>query len=252
MSAVFKGWDHMSRVHLNGSELELARAAFADALARQPGNPRAMTGMAAYHVVSAQLLRGDADHHFGVALTMLQTVVTGGGGSPSTFSLLGQIHKHYGRTTEALHQFEHALAIDSSNAAVHAQIGHTLINAGRGAEGIERIHHAIRLSPNDPLVPVWLGFAAGYDIEQGNVEAAIVRLEDAARRAPSNWRNAVLLAAAYALAGRRDDADRQVRNIRTLMPHLTDGRLTAEFGVSPHRPRLRQGLLLAIAAAAAN
>jgi TolB-like protein/DNA-binding SARP family transcriptional activator len=245
---VFKGWTHIARVHHAGDDLEKARAAFAEVLARMPRHPRALTGMAAYHVHAAQLSLLDYEKHFGAAKALLQTVIAAGHPSATTYSLLGQIHKHRKQTDQALHQFERALAIDPDNAAVHAQVGHTMLLAGRLDEGLARIHHAMRLSPNDPRMPTWLNFAAEGELERGNVPAAIALLDRAKPHAPRNLRILGNLASAHALAGSADRAREAMAEFKQAAPYLSDAKLLEKFGGNnPHRARISRGMQEALA-----
>jgi len=161
--------------------------------------------------------------------------------------LLGQIHKHR-RRTEALHQFERALAIDPDNAAVHAQVGHTLLLAGRLDEGLERIRQTMRLSPNDPRMPTWLNFAAEGELERGNHAAAIAFLNRAKQAAPLNLRILGNLGSAHALSGKLDIAQRLIAELRQAASYLSDEQLIELFGgKNPHRKRIAEGMRQALA-----
>jgi tetratricopeptide (TPR) repeat protein len=170
-------------------------------------------------------------------------VLARGHPSPTTFSLLGQIHKQRRQTDQALQQFERALTIDPDNAAVHAQVGHTLLLAGRLDEGLERIHHAMRLSPNDPRMPTWLNFAAEGELERGNLATAISYLDRARKAAPLNLRILGNLASAHAQAGRMDQAQQLIAELRRAAPYLSNVDLIERFGGrNPHRARISQGV----------
>jgi TolB-like protein/DNA-binding SARP family transcriptional activator len=245
---VFKGWTHIARVHDDGDDLEKARAAFAEVLARRPRHPRALTGMAAYHVHSAQLSLHEHAKHFAAAKVLLQAARVVGRPSPTTYSLLGQIHKHQGQIEQALHQFERALTIDPDNAAVHAQVGHSLLLAGRLDEGLERINRAMRLSPNDPRTPTWLNFAAEAELERGDLTTAIAFLKRARQGAPLNLRILGNLACAHALSGSADHAHQLIAELRQSAPYLSDAQLMRLFGGNnPHRIRIAEGMRQALA-----
>jgi tetratricopeptide (TPR) repeat protein len=137
--------------------------------------------------------------------------------------------------------FEQALAIDPNDADALAgaagaystdyywQWGATaadydakaLGQVGRFDQAKADIAQAMRLSPRDPSTPVWRATLADAEMGLGHFDAAIDLLHhaiDAGFREMYPYRE---LAAAYALAGKMDDAKIALAEARRLNPKLT-------------------------------
>ncbi len=147
---------------------------------------------------------------------------------------------------EALEHFERAIRIDPSDASAHAQIGNALIRTGRPAEGLEHVHYAMRLSPRDPIMPVWLEFAGNGELELNNYPEAIAMFQRSIALNPGYPRSWAGLVAAYALAGNPEEARRFAEKLKTFAPDLTNEALTRQFG-RHNGSRLHEGLVLAFA-----
>jgi tetratricopeptide (TPR) repeat protein len=147
---------------------------------------------------------------------------------------------------EALEHFARAIEIDASNASAHAQIGNGLIRSGRVEEGLAHVRYAMRLSPRDPIMPVWLEFAGNAELELKNYPAAIDLFRRSTDLNPGYPRSWAGLVAAYALAGNHDQARRFAEKLRSFSPNLNDDGLVKQYG-RHDASRLHEGLRLAIA-----
>ena len=76
---------------------------------------------------------------------------------------------------------ERALAIDPNLAAAHGAIGAFKAHIGRDEETEAHVREALRLSPRDGSVFLWLMFVGGANVNLGRYEEAIVRLTDRSR-----------------------------------------------------------------------
>jgi adenylate cyclase len=65
-----------------------------------------------------------------------------------------------GRHAESLAEADLAVSLDPNSAAAHGARGGASLWGGRPCEAIEPLRTAMRLSPFDPLVPLWLHFTA--------------------------------------------------------------------------------------------
>ena len=137
-----------------------------------------------------------------------------------------------------------APSIDPSDASAHAQIGNGLIRSGRVVEGLEHVRYAMRLSPRDPIMPVWLEFAGNAELELGNYREAITMFDRSIAinsRYPRSWAG---LVAAYARANEPGEARRLGLKLKTFAPSLENEDLARHFGRSENS-KLHEGLLLA-------
>lgn len=73
---------------------------------------------------------------------------------------LGYLAMMEKRTEESIAAFRRAVKLNPSSAAAHGNLGHGLAFAGRDREAIEHAEEAIRLSPLDPEMALFLGAIA--------------------------------------------------------------------------------------------
>jgi adenylate cyclase len=114
--------------------------------------------------------------------------------------VLGFLHTHMGKHSQAIAQFDRALSINPNDANVLVWSAEVLIYWGRPAEALERCERAMRLNPSCPDFYYWLlGFSCFH---LGRYEEA----SDALERMTSPQFARRLLAATYALQGRLEEA----------------------------------------------
>jgi tetratricopeptide (TPR) repeat protein len=148
---------------------------------------------------------------------------------------------------EALEHFTRAIELDPSNASAHGQIGNGLIRLGRVADGLAHVRYAMRLSPRDPIMPVWLEFSGNAEFELKNYAAAIDLFRRSTELNPNYPRGWAGLVAAHALAGHSDDAQRYAAKLKSFSPNLNADGLVKQYGGRQDSSRLHEGLRLAVA-----
>ena len=104
----------------------------------------------------------------------------------------------------------------------------------------------MRLSPRDPIMPVWLEFAGNAELELRNYPAAIVNFSRAVALNPGYPRSWAGLVAAHALAGHDSETRSFSEKLRALSPNLSADALVRQYG-RHDGSRLREGLRLAFA-----
>jgi tetratricopeptide (TPR) repeat protein len=108
------------------------------------------------------------------------------------------------RYSEAIDSAQRAATLGPGDAAAHVVLGYVLAASGRYADAAKEIETAMRLNPNLPSTD---SLDAGLVfILARNFDRAIATLERAQKEASSVAEIRYLLAAAYGLAGRKDDA----------------------------------------------
>jgi TolB-like protein/class 3 adenylate cyclase len=127
------------------------------------------------------------------------------------------------RYDEALAENQRELDLDPNHAEGHAQRGLVLSYVGRPAEGLEAIRTALRLDPRHPFFYVWILGQAHFLLRQ--TEEAIAQFEKTIESNPDFVIGHMMLASAYAHAGRIDDAQWEAEEVLVLLPDFT---LTAE------------------------
>jgi tetratricopeptide (TPR) repeat protein len=124
-------------------------------------------------------------------------------------------------TEESIAAFRRAVCLNPHSAAAHAHLGHGLVFAGRDREGIEHAEDAIRLSPLDPMMALFLGtIAVGHFTARRYAEAACYTTE-AARLRPGFQGAQRMRCASLAQAGRVDEARSLLGMVLREQPHLS-------------------------------
>jgi len=170
-----------------------------------------------------------------------------------------------------------AISLDASSAGAHELLGSTYIRYGDYDRALDEMRRAIKLNGSDPEAYAGL---AGASVWSGDIDAAIKNFEIAVKLGLNlNVNNSFLLgvayvlagrnadairvlersvdtnktdvysrailAAAYAEAGRKDDAARQSQEVRKIDPRFD----SADFGSLLQKPDLRVKLARALAKA---
>jgi adenylate cyclase len=143
------------------------------------------------------------------------------------------------RANEALSCADAALAVNPNFAPLYAWRGVAETSLGRFEQAKSDLLQAMRLSPRDPRIGVWYLQIGSAELEQGHYDVAIDDLHkslDAGYRAYMVYGN---LAAAYALAGKMDEANSALAEARRLNPGLT---VKWAIAHSPNLPRAFEGM----------
>jgi len=248
---IYKGFSAMADAGRMGQPaLEQSRTYFTEALAREPDNPRALTGLGMYHVqMAVNLYAPDPTPHLTKAEAILLQVIERHPGVGGPYRLMGVLNIARGRAEIAAQWLQREIEINPSDAPSYAQLGRTMTMRGHAAEGIKYILYAMRLSPRDQAMAFWLGMAGMTELEQGHDQRAIAYLERQLALKPGHARALIVLAAIHALSGNTDAAQSRLEELRKALPHLSGEKLIARyFGESDgvQLQRLREGLRLAV------
>jgi TolB-like protein len=125
------------------------------------------------------------------------------------------------RTEEAIAAFRRAVSLNPNSAAAHSHLSRGYAFAGRDQEAIEHGEDAIRLSPLDPEMALFLGAIAVAHFAAGRYGEAIDRSLEAQRLRPGFQGSRRLLCASLAHAGRVDEARSLLPTIRSEQPQLS-------------------------------
>jgi tetratricopeptide (TPR) repeat protein len=125
------------------------------------------------------------------------------------------------RTEESIAAFRRAVLLNPSSAAAHGNLGHGLAFAGRDREAIEHAEEAIRLSPLDPEMALFLGaiavahYCAGRYAETVEYSSQLLRLRPGFQGAQR------LRCAGLAQTGRIEEARKFLATVRLEQPQLS-------------------------------
>jgi len=113
-----------------------------------------------------------------------------------------------------------ALALNPNNACVLGALGHYLCTGGYPADAIDPLRQAIRASPQDPLVWLWIYGIGMCHFYSRDFEAAVETHRQVIRMRPGERQAHEMIVAALAYLGRLDEAREALDRARALFPDL--------------------------------
>ena len=143
------------------------------------------------------------------------------------------------RANEGLSAADAGLSINPDDPPLHRAQGTAELVLGRYEQAIADVQQAIRFSPRDPRVGLWLVDLGNAELGLGHFDRAVDEYHkaiDAGWRAYQPYRG---LAAAYALGGKMEEAASALAEARRLNPELT---IKWSQTHSSSVPRLLEGL----------
>src|SRR6185312_9884603 len=118
------------------------------------------------------------------------------------------------RTEESIAAFRRAVSLNPSSAAAHCYLSHGLAFAGQDREAIEHAEDAIRLSPLDPEMALFLGGIAVAHYTAGRYAEAVRCSHELLRLRPGFQGGQRLRCASLAQVGRIDEARSFLATVR--------------------------------------
>jgi adenylate cyclase len=128
----------------------------------------------------------------------------------------GQALRARQRFTDAIPEYETAIALDRNSAGSFAQLGRCKLYTGSLAEVIPIVEQAIRLSPRDARLGVWCLLIGTTHLLQSRTDEAIAWLEKARTASPAHPGARRTVAAAYGLIGETERAAAELAEARRL------------------------------------
>jgi TolB-like protein/DNA-binding winged helix-turn-helix (wHTH) protein/Tfp pilus assembly protein PilF len=127
-----------------------------------------------------------------------------------------RVHGHWllamGRTNEGLAEMKRAVELDPLSLSTRWSLGYLLYLAGRYDQSAAEFRQILELDPSRDLPHIYLGAIA---VQKGDLTEAIRELETAVNLGDGgNPRAVAYLGYAYALAGRRTDAQNQLDKLK--------------------------------------
>jgi tetratricopeptide (TPR) repeat protein len=154
--------------------------------------------------------------------------------------MLAIIHSYRQNFELALRELERAHELNPNASEYQSDRGWVLLVAGRSADAIESLEEVLRSDPN-PKPNAFASLAMAYYF-QGRYDDAIVVLEGTIGRHPQHVPLHIALTAAYAEAGRIDDATRAAAELRRLHPFFEVDLYGDMFHDLTERDRIRSSL----------
>jgi TolB-like protein/class 3 adenylate cyclase len=160
---------------------------------------------------------------------------------PQVHLVLSTVYRVQRRYEEALAAARQSIKLNSNFADSYAALALTLNYAGHPEKGFAAIRTAMKLNPRYGFFYLWILGQSYFLLERH--EEAINNLLKSLERNPEFGRGHQLLAAAYALAGRIDDAEWEAEEVLTQLPQfsLKEERKRAPY-MNPGLDRYIEGL----------
>jgi TolB-like protein len=134
---------------------------------------------------------------------------------------LGYLAMMERRTEESISAFRRAVELNPSSATAHGDLSRGLAFAGQDHEAIEHAEHAIRLSPMDPDMALFLGGIAVAHYVAGRYAESLQASEELLRLRPGFQGAQRLYCASLAQTGRIEEARSFLAEIRREQPQLS-------------------------------
>jgi TolB-like protein/cytochrome c-type biogenesis protein CcmH/NrfG len=134
---------------------------------------------------------------------------------------LGYLAMMERRTEESIAAFRRAVELNPNSATAHGDLSRGLAFAGHDREAIEHAEHAIRLSPMDPDMALFLGGIAVAHYGAGRYADAVRVSEEISRLRPGFQGAQRLRCASLAQTGRIDEARAYLEMVRREQPQLS-------------------------------
>jgi tetratricopeptide (TPR) repeat protein len=218
--------------------LAQARSFFERALALDPGNIEALTGIGMVDYLNGVVVRpDDRVTRVAVAEAMLTKVLSLAPNHAWAHCWLGAVQIHTNREAQGIAECERALALDPNLAHAHGVIGFAKFFLGRGEETESHVQEALRLSPRDVEAMVWMVFAGLAKMQLDADEEAVAQFRRSAQINRNHPLTHFWLAAALAHLGRLDEARSALNTGLALDPTFTIARFRT--GVPSVNPRVR-------------
>ena len=221
MDLYFQGMTWLNK-GLSPHNVAQARTLFDRALAADPDNADALIGSGrAEALEGANSFVTDPVAAFAAAEAKLTKALSSVPDHAHGHMWLGLVETFTKRAARGIAECEHALELDRNLASAHGVIGFGKVLIGRAEETEAHIAEALRLSPRDSLIYVWMTHASMAKLHLGSFEQAVawgLRAIEANRNYP---RTHFGLAAALARLGRIDEAQSAVKAGLALNPTYT-------------------------------
>jgi adenylate cyclase len=194
-----------------------AREMFEKAIELDSSYASAYTGIGwSYYIAAAALWTEFPIQAMEKALAYGQKALSIGEPDANTHALIGSVYLRLEKYDLAISELQRAIELNPNHALSHLRLGTIMLFAGRTDEAIQLLQSGLRYHPlTDPNDYGRLGLA--YYLK-GEYEDAIRTLEQAMSRRPNSAWGYIGLAAAYAQAGRTEDARRSAEMVKKLHP----------------------------------
>jgi adenylate cyclase len=212
----------MALLSSNVSKLDDAMNLYERALALDPQNITAMTGLAGVLQSRVTTLASkDPEADIARADQLINAALALQPDNSSAHGTKGWLFFAKRQWGQAIAEEEMAIAEDRNNADAHAAASFFKMWLGHSENGFSGVETALRLSPRDPNVPEWQFFICHLHTHLAQWEQAIEWCNKSIAGDPQSFYTLVDLAAANAWAGHDKEAKEAVAQLQKVYPGFT-------------------------------
>jgi TolB-like protein/class 3 adenylate cyclase/Flp pilus assembly protein TadD len=234
----------------------VARALFERALAVDSDNADALAGVAATYVfeVLNSYYHDGRQKRLSDAETLIRKALDIDPDHVTALKTRAAIMRANGKFEDAIAASRAVIARNPGEPWAYKEVGLSELYLGRFEEARTWFDKADRIGPRDPSRWIWLGALGRVEFILGNTSEALRLLKLSAEANPKDARAYALLAAIYALSGRREESSWALANAVRLQPEITINSLFNDWSVPleatsnlyrQQHERFRSGLQLA-------
>jgi adenylate cyclase len=218
-----------------------AKEMFNKATELDPGYASAYAGMGwSYYIAAVSGYTEFPIQAMEKALAFGQKSLSIGQPDAMAHALIGSAYLRMGKYDLAVSELQHAIELNPNHAISHLRLGAIMLFAGQPDEAIQLLRTGLRYHPHTD--PNDYGRLALAYYLKGQYENAIRTLEAGLVRDPNNAWIHIGLAAAYAQAGRNEDAKHSADMVKKLNPFFEVDSSFTLFRNRADRDKILDGL----------
>jgi len=220
-------WDLCQRAmwHFNRvtrEDFAIADELYRRAIERDPGSALPLTGIAIIRIVEALLTwAANPAEALSEGYRFAREAVSLDEMGPSANAVLGYANAYMRQFDAAISSAERSIDLNPSNALGYHALGVARMFNGEPREAVEAIERAVRISPEDSWLPVWLSTLSACHYLARDYEKAVEVARLATQRAPHYPIAQRSMANALAQLGRLDEARAALASFLELSPNYT-------------------------------
>jgi TolB-like protein len=199
----------------------VAQALLEKATALDPNYGQAFGVLATSHTFSAHMGWEDWAVALPIAERAAATAIAADSEDPWAHLALGSVHLFARRFDDSLAEFAAALRLNPNFSLAQGYHGLALAYCGRPEEAARAAQRALRLSPRDPLAPIYCGIAAYSHYVGRNYEEAMRLAREGIRQRGDFVGAHRVLTAAAGMAGQVETARAALQDLRRTQPNVS-------------------------------
>jgi len=219
-------WDLVTRAmahygRMTTSESEVAIRMLRSAVQKFPDYGPAHSLLAFALLVSGHVGWTPESDDFAYAAELAQRAAELDNEDPWAHMALGYAAFTRRQTDESIKEYKKALELNPNFATAHGYLGWALAFDGQSDEAIRYFELALRMSPHDPLKAFFYSGTGVAYYYAHRFDEAVEWARNAVRERPGFTASQRILCASLAQAGRIDEANEELRALRTMQPNVS-------------------------------